>query len=92
MFGAGYANAQDRLFLMDILRHTGKAELSSFVGGSPSNRAMDHAQWAAAPYTECRPPEQYDDAPRYYGHQGVLLQRDVTAYVDGINAYIDRPR
>jgi len=30
--GAGYAGAQDRLFLMDILRHTGKAQLSSFVG------------------------------------------------------------
>ena len=33
MFGAGYAGAQDRLFLMDVLRHTGRAELSSFVGG-----------------------------------------------------------
>ena len=32
MFGAGYAGAEDRLFLMDILRHTGRATLSSFVG------------------------------------------------------------
>ena len=52
MFGEGYASAQDRLFLMDILRHTGRAQLSSFIGGSPSNRAMDHAQWQFAPYTE----------------------------------------
>jgi Penicillin amidase len=27
-FGAGYAGAEDRLFLMDVLRHTGRAELS----------------------------------------------------------------
>jgi len=32
MFGAGYANASDRLFLMDVLRHTGRAELSSVIG------------------------------------------------------------
>ena len=34
MVGAGYAGAQDRLFLMDVLRHTGRAELASFLGGS----------------------------------------------------------
>jgi acyl-homoserine lactone acylase PvdQ len=88
MFGAGYANAEDRLFLMDILRHTGKAQLSSFVGGSPSNRAMDRSQWAAAPYTDAELQQQYDDAPAVYGAAGVGLQKDVTAYVDGINAYI----
>src|SRR3954451_3043109 len=37
-FGAGYAGAEDRLFLMDILRHTGRAQLSSFAGGSAGNR------------------------------------------------------
>jgi len=52
MFGAGYAGAQDRLFLMDVLRHTGRAQLSSFVGGSASNREMDRVQWSLAPYTE----------------------------------------
>ncbi|MEA2435511.1 MAG: hypothetical protein QOF65_67, partial [Thermoleophilaceae bacterium] len=38
MFGTGYVGAQDRLFLMDVLRHTGRAQLSSFAGGSASNR------------------------------------------------------
>jgi acyl-homoserine lactone acylase PvdQ len=88
MFGAGYANAQDRLFLMDILRHTGKAQLSSFIGGSPSNRAMDAGQWAAAPYTDAELQQQYDLAPQFYGQAGVGLQQDVTAYVAGINAYV----
>src|SRR3954447_23906912 len=51
MFGTGYAGAEDRLFLMDILRHTGRAQLSSFAGGADGNRAMDRTQWALAPYT-----------------------------------------
>ncbi len=33
MFGLGYAGAEDRLFFMDVLRHAGRADLSSFAGG-----------------------------------------------------------
>jgi penicillin amidase len=47
MFGAGYAGAADRLFLMDVLRHTGRAELASFLGGS--NAGADASQWQFAP-------------------------------------------
>lgn len=43
-FGAGYAAAEDRLFLIDVLRHTGRAELSSFAGGGAGNRRMDRTQ------------------------------------------------
>ena len=89
-FGAGYAGAQDRLFLMDVLRHTGGASLSSFVGGSPGNRAMDHAQWQAAPYTDADLQRQIDRAPQFYGQAGVQLQQQLRAYVDGINAYIQQ--
>jgi acyl-homoserine lactone acylase PvdQ len=88
MFGTGYAGAQDRLFLMDILRHTGRAELSSFVGGSPSNRDMDRAQWQLAPYTEADLQEQIDEAGDFYGTAGRKLVADVKSYVAGINAYI----
>src|SRR2546421_7650827 len=52
MFGTGYAGAEDRLFLMDVLRNAARAQLASFAGGSPSNRAMDETQWSIAPYTE----------------------------------------
>src|SRR5215210_1225868 len=34
MFGAGYAAAEDRLFMMDVIRHVGRAQLSTFAGGS----------------------------------------------------------
>jgi Penicillin amidase len=88
MFGTGYAGAQDRLFLMDILRHTGRAQLSSFIGGSPSNRAMDRAQWQFAPYTEADLQKQINEAGEFYGKAGERLVADVKAYVAGINAYI----
>src|SRR3954447_26091123 len=77
-FGAGYAGAQDRLFLMDVLRHTGRATLSSFVGGSASNRRMDRAQWQIAPYTEADLQRQIDQAPVLYGDLGRQVIEDVT--------------
>ncbi|MGN6275743.1 MAG: penicillin acylase family protein [Solirubrobacterales bacterium] len=86
MFGAGYAGAQDRLFLMDVLRHTGRAELASFLGGS--NAGADASQWGFAPYTEADLEKQLTQAPQLYGQAGQQAVSDVDAYVEGINAYI----
>jgi len=86
MFGAGYAGAQDRLFLMDVLRHTGRAELASFLGGS--NAATDAGQWGFAPYTEADLEKQLAQAPQVYGQLGQQAVEDVDAYVEGINAYV----
>lgn len=87
-FGAGYAAAEDRLFLIDVLRHVARAQLSSFVGGSPSNRAMDETQWEIAPYTEQDLQSQLDAAPTLYGAEGAQIVQDATNFVAGINAYI----
>jgi acyl-homoserine lactone acylase PvdQ len=89
MFGAGYVNAADRLFLMDVLRHTGRAQLSSFIGGSASNRAMDRDQWQFAPYTEPELQAQIDSAETLYGPKGAAVVADLAGYVDGVNAYIN---
>src|SRR2546421_3886115 len=51
-FGIGYATAEDRLFFIDVFRHVGRAELSSFAGGDPANRKLDRQIWAVSPYTE----------------------------------------
>jgi acyl-homoserine lactone acylase PvdQ len=86
MFGAGYAGAADRLFLMDVLRHTGRAQLASFLGGS--NAEADASQWAFAPYTEADLQRQIDQMPALYGAAGQQAVEDLQSYVDGINAYI----
>ena len=92
MFGAGYAAAQDRLFFIDVLRHLGRAELSSFIGGAPSNRAMDAEQWSIAPYTEADYQRQFDLGDDLYGDRGRRLQDDALNYVAGINQYIAEAR
>ncbi len=87
MFGAGYAGAADRLFLMDVLRHTGRAELASFLGGA--NAGADASQWGFAPYTEADLERQLAQAPQLYGAAGQQAIDDLNGYVDGINAYIE---
>ena len=88
MFGAGYIAGEDRLFLIDVLRHTARAQLSSFVGGAASNRAMDRVQWGIAPYTEADLQQQIDNAPKIYGELGTEMVARLEAFVAGINAYI----
>jgi acyl-homoserine lactone acylase PvdQ len=86
MFGAGYVAGEDRLFFIDALRHAGRAQLSSFAGGS--NAAMDESIWADTPYNESELQLQYDRADELYGATGVMIQRDVDNYVAGVNQFI----
>src|SRR5262249_8509664 len=88
MFGAGYAAAADRLFLIDVLRHAARAELSSFAGGAEGNRAMDRTQYEIAPYTEADLQSQLDNAAKLYGADGEKVVADVKEFVAGINSYI----
>ena len=87
-FGAGYAQAEDRLFLMDVLRHYGEGTLASFLGSSCAFEQMDHDQLLLAPYTTKRAVAQVDNLPREYGAQGKVAKQMIYAYVAGVNAYI----
>jgi acyl-homoserine lactone acylase PvdQ len=91
-FGVGYATAEDRLFFIDVLRHVGRAELSSFVGGAASNRLLDAQVWAVAPYTEQDLQRQVDYRPPGYEAQADRLRGDADAYVAGVNRYIAEAR
>jgi hypothetical protein len=92
MFGLGYAAAEDRLFLMDVLRHAGRGQLSSFAGGAEGNRRQDREQWSVAPYTEADLQRQVDQFDDLYGADGAQIQRDAGSYVAGVNAYIAEAR
>ena len=86
MFGLGYVGAEDRLFFMDVLRHAGRGELSSFAGGA--NQGQDAEQWAVAPYTEADLERQVADLPKYLGAQGARIVTDAENYLAGVNQYI----
>ncbi|GAB2856062.1 penicillin acylase family protein [Streptomyces deserti] len=88
-FGAGYAAAQDRLWLMDVFRHVGRGQLTSFAGGDPSNQGLEQQFWRHAPYTEADLRAQIDNAVATHGERGKQALADAKAYLDGINAYID---
>jgi acyl-homoserine lactone acylase PvdQ len=97
MFGAGYVAAEDRLFMIDVLRHAARAQLASFVGpgckqGQPitecPSTSMDQSIWADTPYREQDFQKQYDRADELYGQQGKMIQNDVTNYVAGVNKFI----
>ena len=87
-FGAGYAQAEDRLFLMDVLRHYGEGTLASFLGGSCEFEQMDHDQLLLAPYTKAAAIAQVDALPQEYGTQGALARSMIYNYVAGVNQYV----
>ena len=89
-FGAGYVSAQDRLFLMDVLRHTARAKLSALAG--PANLEMDAAQLLVADYEEDELQGMLDSSVAAAGAEGEQMREDLLAYVDGVNAYIAEAR
>jgi acyl-homoserine lactone acylase PvdQ len=89
-FGAGYAQAEDRLFLMDVLRHYGEGTLSAFLGPSCADEQMDHDQLLLAPYTRQQAQAQVDALPQRYGAEGQRAKDLIDSYVAGVNAYIAR--
>jgi acyl-homoserine lactone acylase PvdQ len=72
---------------MDLFRHVGRGELSSFAGGAPANRQLEQTFWAAAPYTEQDLQNQVT-AIANSGAAGAQAMQDINSYLAGINAYI----
>jgi acyl-homoserine lactone acylase PvdQ len=87
-FGAGYAQASERLFFMDVLRHYGAGQTSQFLGPSCADEQMDHDQLLLAPYTPAQAQAQVDALPKEYGAKGERTRAMIESYVDGVNAFI----
>jgi acyl-homoserine lactone acylase PvdQ len=88
-FGAGYAAAEDRLWLMDLFRHVGRGQLTTFAGGAPANQGLEQQFYRNAPYTEADLQAQIDSAVANNGDRGRQALDDANAYIAGINSYID---
>ncbi|WEH42625.1 penicillin acylase family protein [Streptomyces sp. AM 2-1-1] len=91
-FGAGYAAGQDRLWLMDLFRHIGRGELTSFAGGALANQGLEQQFWPQAPYTEADLEAQVQRIRTTEGARGEQAMADAQAYIDGINAYKDKAK
>jgi penicillin amidase len=83
-FGAGYAMAQDRLWQADVMRRAATGRLAELGLGTIAGDIATRTLW----YTEDELLKIYDDWEPGEGYEH--LKSMVEAYVDGINAYIDR--
>ncbi|WP_409237169.1 penicillin acylase family protein [Streptomyces sp. PA5.6] len=86
-FGAGFAAGQDRLWLIDLFRHIGRGQLTSFAGGAPANQGLEQQFWPQAPYTEKDLEKQVEYIRTTQGERGKQAMEDAQAYIDGLNAY-----
>lgn len=87
MWAAGYVTAEDRLFFMDVLRHTAEGTMSELLG--PSSAAADSAQLGVQDATPAQLTAEMEALPRTMGAEGAQALSDVQNYVAGINAFID---
>ncbi|MBW3661801.1 MAG: penicillin acylase family protein [Actinobacteria bacterium] len=88
LFANGYTAAEDRLFLMDILRHLGRADLAAWLGAAQGNRNEDANQLAVAPYIEADFTAQIEAIRDGRGEVGQRAYDDIVAYTAGVNQYI----
>ena len=86
-YGAGYAGAQERLWVMDLLRHLGRGELTSFAGGAAGNQSLEQNLWRGAPYSAADLQAQVT-ALQNDGSNGATVKSDIDNYIAGVNAYI----
>jgi acyl-homoserine lactone acylase PvdQ len=85
-FGAGYATAEDRYVLMELLRGPGRLAALDVPGLDPFALATSGRQFVPTAATDARIAEQLA-LVRSAGAKGRQLYADVQAYVQGINAY-----
>src|SRR3954454_5703230 len=86
MWGAGYASAEDRLFFMDVLRHTAEGTMTSLLGSS--YEAADSKQLGLENRSPTELTDQIESLPQTSGAEGSQVLQDIQDYVDGINAFI----
>jgi acyl-homoserine lactone acylase PvdQ len=90
MWAAGYVTAEDRLFFMDVLRHTAEGTTAELLG--PSAAGADSRQLGLQDQSPAQLTQQMDGLPQTMGAEGAQALDDIRQYVAGINAFIDLTR
>jgi acyl-homoserine lactone acylase PvdQ len=90
MFAAGYAQAQERLFLMDVIRRMAEGTLASLLGASAA--PGDSAELGNQDFSPTELTRQFNQLPLKYGAAGRRTHQDLLDYVAGINAYINQAK
>jgi acyl-homoserine lactone acylase PvdQ len=84
MWACGYEQAQERLFLMDVLRREAEGTLATLLG--PSQASGDAGQLTNQDYSPQELTQQADDLPKQYGAPGAHALEGLQQFVAGINA------
>lgn len=86
MWACGYEQAQERLFLMDVIRRMAEGTLAGLLG--PSSASGDAQQLTNQDFSPQELTAQADALPQHYGAQGAKALDGLNQYVAGINARI----
>jgi acyl-homoserine lactone acylase PvdQ len=89
MRGIGLMTAVDRMFSLDLIRRGGRGRLSEFLGADAFNLSQDESLYAFAGYDEADLQQQLDETIARFGALGRRVRKDVDAFVDGVNSYIN---
>lgn len=87
-FAMGFAAAQDRLWLFDLLRFLGRGRASEKLGPATMTFDLDVEFASDSAYGEDELSAMVDNAVAKLGPLGPMFLRDVQAFVAGMNAYV----
>lgn len=90
MYAVGYATAQERLFLMDVLRRTAEGSTAELLG--PSALPGDSAALGQFDRSPAELTAEVERLPQDEGAAGARGLADLKQYVAGINAFIRQTR
>ena len=89
-YGMGFAAAQDRLWLFDLLRNVGRGHTSQFLGPVADTYATDLQFGGAAGYSEEEMTDMVAATQAKYAAAGLgaMALNDLQMFVTGMNDYI----
>jgi acyl-homoserine lactone acylase PvdQ len=84
-YGVGWVSAEDRLFMMDVLRHAGRGNLAALIGSSGYD--MDCGTHYSSGYDDADAQAQM----AYIKAHDPQLVADAQDFADGVNGWISSP-